>query len=37
VPAETVARVLAESDREPIFLVVDTNDGRLALALLQTR
>ncbi len=37
VPAEAVARALAESDREPIFLVVDTNDGRLALALLQTR
>lgn len=36
VPAETVARVLAETGVEPNFLIVDTSDGRVALAYLQT-
>jgi len=36
VPAETVARVLAETGAEPNFLIVDTSDGRVALANLQT-
>ncbi len=36
VPAETVARVLAETGAEPNFLIVDTSDGRVALAYLQT-
>lgn len=36
VSAETVARVLDESGGKSVFLLVDTIDGRLALAILQT-